>query len=131
MVEKMSMENGRKLLEKLKKHYLQGEPLTVRLFWDSPLTLDDVESVRKEPRLSWLLAWKGRIFNEEGEESVLPKPLVLAVTWGQERRLVIELAEILDRQAAELKKLLSREKKSDPGFYKWIKSSGITSRLLA
>jgi hypothetical protein len=131
MIERRSMEEGRALLEELREHYLESKPLTVRLFWDSPLRSQDVESVDREPRLSWLLAWKGRIFDEEGEESVLPKPLVLAVTWGQDRRLVMRLAQILDRQAAELKKLLSRERKSDPGFFKWVKSSEITSRLLA
>ena len=130
MKRKESMESGRALLEELRRHYLESKSLTVRLFWDSPLRPEDVEAVSREPRLSWLLAWKGKIFDEEGEETVLPKPLVLAVTWGQDKRLVVRLAEILDRQAAELKKLLSRQRRSDPAFYKWIKSSELTSRLL-
>jgi hypothetical protein len=132
MPEKESMDQGRALLEKLREHYLENKPLTVRLFWDSPLRVEDVDSLTREPRLSWLLAWKGKIFDEEeGGDSVLPKPLVLAVTWGQDKRLVLKLAEILDRQASELKKLLSRERKSDPAFYKWVKSSEITARLLS
>lgn len=131
MTEKESMDQGRVLLDKLREHYLENKPLTVRLFWDSPLSKEDVEAVSREPRLSWLLAWKGKIFDEDGVEPVLPKPLVLAVTWGQDKRLVLRLAEILDRQAAGLKKLLSRERKSDPGFYKWVKSSEITGRLLS
>lgn len=121
------------MLEELRRHYLEGTPPTVRLFWDSPLSAEDVDAVRKEPRLSWLLAWKGKIFDEEGEggeQSVLPKPLILAVTWGQNKRLVMELADILDARAAELKRLLSRERKADPEFYRWVKSSEITSRLL-
>ena len=130
MTEKESMFQGRALLERLREHYLENKPLTVRLFWDSPLSEEDVETVASEPRLSWLLAWKGRIFDEEGGDSVLPKPLVLAVTWGQDKRLVLRLAEILDGQAAELRKLLSKERKTDPGFYKWVKSSEITGRLL-
>ena len=131
MKDKESIETGRALLEDLRRHYVESDPLTVRLFWDSPLSAEDVEAVRREPRLSWLLAWKGKIFDEEGDESVLPKPLVLAVTWGQDKRLVMRLAEILDLQAAALKKLLSKERRSDPDFYKWVKSSEITSRLLA
>ena len=131
MTEKESMDLGRALLEKLREHYLENKSLTVRLFWDSPLSAGDVESVAREPRLSWLLAWKGKIFDEEGGDSVLPKPLVMAVTWGQDKRLVLRLAEILDRQAAELRKLLSKERKTDPGFYKWVKSSEITGRLLS
>lgn len=131
MPEKETMDQGGKLLEELREHYAKAKPLTVRLFWDSPLSAEDVDAVGRQPRLSWLLAWKGKIFDGEGEESVLPKPLVLAVTWDQERRLVMRLAEILDRQAAELKKLLSRERRSDPDFYKWVKSSEITGRLLS
>lgn len=131
MAEKGSMDQGRVLLEKLREHYLENKSLTVRLFWDSPLSADDVESAAREPRLSWLLAWKGKIFDEEGGDSVLPRPLVLAVTWGQDKRLVLRLAEVLDRQADELRKLLSKERKADPGFYKWVKSSDVTSRLLS
>lgn len=131
MESKESMHQGRALLEELRVHYLESKPLTVRLFWDSPLSAEEVDAVDRTPRLSWLLAWKGRIFDEEGEESVLPKPLVLAVTWDQEKRLVMKLAGILDRQAAELRVILSKERRSDPDFYKWIKSSEITRCLLA
>ena len=124
------MDQVRTLVEELRTCYLEKRTPTVRLFWDSPLTAEDVEAVDKEPRLSWLLAWKGEIFDQEGEESVIPKSLLLAVTWGQDKRLVKKLAEILDRQAAELKSVLSRERRSDPDFFKWIKSSVTTARLL-
>jgi hypothetical protein len=131
MPDRESMDQGRALLERLREHYTENKSLTVRLFWDSPLSAEDVDAVAREPRLSWLLAWKGKIFDEDdGGDSVLPKPLVLAVTWGQDKRLVRRLAEILDGQAAELRKLLSKERKSDPDFYKWVKSSEITARLL-
>jgi hypothetical protein len=125
-----SMDQGRALLEEVRGYYLENKQPTERLFWDSPLTAEDVKAVEERPRLPWLLAWKGELFDQEGEESVIPKPMLLAVTWGQDKRLVARLAGILDRQAAELKLLLSRERKSDPQFFKWVKSSKMTARLL-
>lgn len=125
-----SIDQGRALLEALREYYLESKQPTERLFWDSPLTGEDVEAVEREPRLPWLLAWKGELFDQEGEDSVIPKAMLLAVTWGQDKRLVAKLANVLDRQAAELKRLLSREKRSDPDFFRWVKSSKITARLL-
>jgi hypothetical protein len=130
MASNKSIDQGRALLEELREYYLESKQPTERLFWDSPLTAEDVEIVERKPRLPWLLAWKGELFDQEGEDSVIPKPMLLAVTWGQDKRLVAKLAEILDRQAAELKRLLSREKRSDPDFFKWVKSSKIAARLL-
>jgi len=130
MASEKSMEKGRALLEELKKCYLENRLPTERLFWDSPLTADDVRDVEERPRLQWLLAWKGELFNREGEDSLIPKPMLLAVTWGQDKRLVTRLAAILDRQASELKRLLKREKRSNQDFFKWVKSSEITARLL-
>jgi len=126
-----TMDQGRELLEELRRHYRESTPLTVRLFWDSPISEEEVAEVDRRPRLSWILAWKGKIFDEEGEESILPKPLVLAVTWEQEKSLVMRLASVLDRQAEELRRLLVKERRSDPGFYKWVKSSEITRCLLS
>jgi hypothetical protein len=125
-----TMDQGRALLEELRKYYLEGKQPTERLFWDSPLTAKDVDAVAEKPRLPWLLAWKGELFDREGEESVIPKPMLLAVTWGQDKRLVTRLAKILDRQALELKRLLSRERRSEPDFFKWVKSSEIAARVL-
>jgi hypothetical protein len=130
MASEKSMEKGRALLEELKKCHLEDRLPTERLFWDSPLTAEDVRDVQETPRLQWLLAWKGELFNREGEDSLIPKPMLLAVTWGQDKRLVTRLAAILDRQALELKRLLKREKRSNPDFFKWVKSSQITARLL-
>jgi hypothetical protein len=131
MAPNKSIDQGRALLEDLRKHYLEKKQPTARLFWDSPLTAEDVEAVERRPRLSWLLAWKGEIFDQEGgEDSVIPKPLLLAVTWGQNKRLVTRLSEVLERQASGLKRLLAQERKSDPDFYKWVKSTKITARLL-
>ena len=130
MASEKSMDQGRALLEEVKKCYLENRQPTERLFWDSPLTAEDVRDVEERPRLQWLLAWKGELFNREGEDSLIPKAMLLAVTWGQDKRLVARLAAILDRQASELKRLLRREKRSDPDFFKWVRSSEITARLL-
>ena len=130
MTAKESIDEGTSLLEELRRYYLEKREPTVRLFWDSPLSADDVTSLEEHPRLSWLLAWKGEIFEKGEGDAVIPKPMLLAVTWGQDERLVIRLVKTLERQGKKLKRLLSGERKSDPDFFKWVKSSGITSRLL-
>ena len=117
------------LYQELRNKYESGEEPTARLFWDSPITEEFVQSLAVAPRLDVLLAWRGELMEDE-DEGYLSREAVLPEVWGQDAGIIKMLVLVLDRQARLRRERLLTQRNWDEDFHAWVQKGKLTRRLL-